>query len=176
MIFRKENEYIIEIIPQHPLRLICIKVKKKVKGEIESYTFNNPVTNETSTYLVKETNRFLKVIEPVDNLEMFKMYINWLNFKREGLHQDLVFAKQIAEKIINILKERSYVMYGAGSWVDYDFRKRDEILNIEDNSSVIDAVEKTVRPVASTPRLQKAIDCLRSMDHAQYSEFVEKHK
>ena len=179
MIFRKENEYIIEIIPQHLLRLVCIKVKKNVKGEIESYTFNNPVTNETSTYLVKETNKFLKVIEPVDNLEMFKMHINWLNFKREGLHQDLVFAKQIAEKISNTLKERSYVMYGAGSWVDYDFRKRDEILNIEqiqDNPSVIDAVEKTVRPVASTPRLQKAIDCLRSMDHAQYSEFVEKHK
>ena len=176
MNFRKENEYLIEIFSQHFFRLICTKITKNPKGEIESYTFNNPVTNETSTYLVKETNRFLKVIEPVDNLEMFKMYINWLNFKREGLHQDSVFAKQIAEKIINVLKERSYVMYGAGSWVDYDFRKRDEILNIEDNSSVIDAVEKTVRPVASTPRLQKAIDCLRSMDHAQYSEFVEKHK
>ena len=176
MNFRKENEYLIEIFPQHFFRLICTKITKNPKGEIESYTFKNPVTNEISIYKIEEANKFITVIEPIDNLEMFKMYINWLNFKREGLHQDSVFAKQIAEKIINILKERSYVMYGAGSWVDYDFRKRDEILNIEDNPSVIDAVEKTVRPVASIPRLQKAIDCLRSMDHAQYSEFVEKHK
>ena len=176
MNFRKENEYLIEIFPQHFFRLICTKITKNPKGEIESYTFKNPATNETFIYKIEEANKFITVIEPVDNLEMFKMYINWLNFKREGLHQDSVFAKQIAEKIINILKERSYVMYGAGSWVDYDFRKRDEILNIENNTRIIDAVEKTVRPVASTPRLQKAIDCLRSMDHAQYSEFVEKHK
>ena len=174
--FKKEKEYYIEVSPKLFIKHVCKKIKKNTKGEIIFIVFYFPWNSVTKIYSVEEMNNFISVIEPVDNTEFFSMYINWLNFKREGLHQDSVFAKQIAEKIINILKERSYVMYGAGSWGDYDFRKRDEILNIEDNSSVIDAVEKTVRPVASTPRLQKAIDCLRSMDHAQYSEFVEKHK
>lgn len=129
MNFRKENEYLIEIIPQHFSRLICAKITKNPKGEIESYTFKNPVTAEVSTYKVEEANKFFSVTEPVDNLEMFKMYIGWLNFAREGIHQDLVFAKQVAEKAINTLKERSYVIYGAASWVDADFKKRDAILD-----------------------------------------------
>lgn len=37
-------------------------------------------------------------------------------------------------------------------------------------------VEKAIQNVASSSRLEKAIDRLRSMDHVQYSEFVEKHK
>ena len=128
MNFRKENEYLIEIFPQHFFRLICTKITKNPKGEIESYTFKNPATNETFIYKIEEVNKFITVIEPVDNLEMFKMYSNWLSFYRKGIHQDLAFAKQIAEQINETIKKRSYVMYGAGSWIDYDFNKLKEVI------------------------------------------------
>ena len=128
MNFRKENEYLIEIFPQHFFRLICTKISKNPKGEIESYTFKNPATNETFIYKIEEANKFITVIEPVDNLEMFKMYSNWLNFYRKGIHQNLVFAKQVAEQINETIKKRSYVMYGAGSWIDYDFNKLKEVI------------------------------------------------
>ena len=59
---------------------------------------------------------------------MFKMYSNWLNFYRKGIHQNLVFAKQIAEQINETIKKRSYVMYGAGSWINYDFNKLKEVI------------------------------------------------
>ena len=128
MNFRKENEYLIEIFPQHFFRLICTKITKNPKGEIESYTFKNPATNEIFIYKIEEANKFITVIEPVDNLEMFKMYGNWLNFYRKGIHQNLVFAKQIAEQINETIKKRSYVMYGAGSWINYDFNKLKEVI------------------------------------------------
>ena len=128
MNFRKENEYLIEIFPQHFFRLICTKITKNPKGGIEFYTFKNLVTNETSIYKIEEANKFITVIEPVDNLEMFKMYSNWLNFYRKGIHQNLVFAKQVAEQINETIKKRSYVMYGAGSWIDYDFNKLKEVI------------------------------------------------
>lgn len=136
MNFRKENEYLIEIFPQHFFRLICTKITKNPKGEIESYTFKNPATNETFIYKIEEANKFITVIEPVDNLEMFKMYSNWLNFYRKGIHQNLVFAKQVAEQINETIKKRSYVMYGAGSWVNYDFNKLKEVItSLEDNTN-----------------------------------------
>ena len=50
-----------------------------------------------------------------------------------------------------------------------------ESFNLFDEKDV-PTVEEAIQSVASSPRLEKAIDCLRSMDHAQYSEFVEKHK
>ena len=136
MNFRKENEYLIEIFPQHFFRLICTKITKNPKGEIESYTFKNPATNETSIYKIEEANKFITVIEPVDNLEMFKMYSNWLNFYRKGIHQNLVFAKQIAEQINETIKKRSYVIYGAGSWINYDFNKLKEVItSLEDGAN-----------------------------------------
>ena len=143
MNFRKENEYLIEIFPQHFFRLICTKITKNPKGEIESYTFNNPVTNEISIYKIEEANKFITVIEPVDNLEMFKMYSNWLSFYRKGVHQDLAFAKQIAEQINETIKKRSYVMYGAGSWIDYDFNKLKEVItSLEDGANQFNTLTK----------------------------------
>ena len=108
-----------------------------------SYTFKNLVTNETSIYKIEEANKFVTVIEPVDNLEMFKMYSNWLSFYRKGVHQDLAFAKQIAEQINETIKKRSYVMYGAGSWIDYDFNKLKEVItSLEDGANQFNTLTK----------------------------------
>lgn len=50
-----------------------------------------------------------------------------------------------------------------------------ESFNLFDEKD-IPTVEEAIQNVASSSRLEKAIDRLRSMDYAQYSEFVEKHK
>lgn len=129
MVFRKEKEYVIEIHPKHWWRLVCTKVFKNTKGEIISYSFTNPVIeNSKYDFTVEETEKFLTVKEPVENDTFFVMYINWLNFRRSGFHQNLEVANKIRTNIINTLKERSIVLYGAGAFIQYDFNNRDKLI------------------------------------------------
>ena len=50
------------------------------------------------------------------------MYINYMNFVREGINQDLTFAAQVKESILQSLLTKSFVKEGAGKFVDYDFK------------------------------------------------------
>ena len=128
--FRKEREYLIQI-NNELFRLICIKVTKNTKGEIVSYTFTNPVIpNSKYEFTVEEVFKFGTIKEPVDNTELFQMYINWLNFKRESIHQDLKYAEELRIKILNTLKDRTHVRYGTGALVEYDLNKI-EILELD---------------------------------------------
>ena len=132
MDFRKEREYLIE----HPIndchRLVCTKVTKNTKGEVISYIFTNPVIeNSRYEFTLEEVKAFNDVREPVDNTELFQMYINWLNFRRDGIHQDLIFAEQLRLKIINTLQNRTHVHYGAGALVEYDHVRIEKILENE---------------------------------------------
>ena len=128
--FRKEREYLIQI-NNELFRLICIKVTKNTKGEIVSYTFTNPVIpNSKYEFTVEEVFKFGTIKEPVDNTELFQMYINWLNFKRESIHQDLKYAEELRIKILNTLKDRTHVRYGTGALIEYDLNKI-EILELD---------------------------------------------
>ena len=128
--FRKEREYLIQI-NNELFRLICNKVTKNTKGEIISYTFTNPVIpNSNYEFTIEEVSKFGTIKEPVDNTELFQMYINWLNFKRESIHQDLKYAEELRIKILNTLKDRTHVRYGTGALVEYDLNKI-EILELD---------------------------------------------
>ena len=80
--FRKEREYLIQI-NNELFRLICIKVTKNTKGEIVSFSFIDPITeNSCYEFTLEEVKEFNEIQEPIDNLEFFKMYTNWHNFYR----------------------------------------------------------------------------------------------
>ena len=94
-----------------------------------SYSFTNPVIeNSKYDFTIEETEKFLTVKEPVENDTFFIMYINWLNFRRSGFHQNLEVANKIRTNIINTLKERSIVLYGAGAFIQYDLNNRDKLI------------------------------------------------
>ena len=126
--FKKEKEYYIEVSPKLFIKHVCKKIKKNTKGEIIFIVFYFPWNSVTKIYSVEEMNNFISVIEPVDNTEFFSMYINWLNFRRPGFHQDLEFANELRTNIINTLKERSIVLHGAGAFIQYDFNNRDKLV------------------------------------------------
>ena len=127
--FKKEKEYYIEVSPKLFIKHVCKKIKKNTKGEIISYSFTNPVIeNSKYDFTIEETEKFLTVKEPVENDTFFIMYINWLNFRRSGFHQNLEVANKIRTNIINTLKERSIVLYGAGAFIQYDFNNRDKLI------------------------------------------------
>ena len=126
--FKKEKEYYIEVSPKLFIKHVCKKIKKNTKGEIIFIVFYFPWNSVTKIYSVEEMNNFISVIEPVDNTEFFSMYINWLNFRRSGFHQNLEVANKIRTNIINTLKERSIVLYGAGAFIQYDFNNRDKLI------------------------------------------------
>lgn len=122
MEFRKEREYLIKLDLKYWVRFVCNKITKNEKGEILSYTFLNTYSKTLQTFSVEEVSQFLGVIEPVDNSEFFPMYINWCNFSRPGLHQDLAYAEELRLKILETLDIRSFVNYGTGYFNNYDLK------------------------------------------------------
>lgn len=118
MDFRKEKEYISRIGNNTPIRFIVSKVKiaeDKSFKEI-SYKYNDKVVTFKNTEV-----HHITFIEPIDNVALFTMYINWMNHLRPGIHQDLLFAEQVKESIKQTLITRSYVKEGTGKFTDYDF-------------------------------------------------------
>lgn len=133
MIFSKEKEYFISILPQQFLYVICTKIVKDKSGNVESISFKPIYSDQVLTYTIKEVNNFCGVIVPIDCSEFFTMYVNWNNFYKEGPHQDLEYAKQLALKILKIVKERNCVRYGSGAFVNYDFDKLNRLIDIYEN-------------------------------------------
>lgn len=129
----KEKEYFIGILPNHFLYVICTKITKDKHGNVESISFKSIDSGSVTTYSIEEVNNFCGIIQPIDNAEFFTMYVNWNNFYREGFHQDLDYAKQLALKILKMIKDRSCVRFGAGAFVQYDWNKLNHLIDIYEN-------------------------------------------
>lgn len=122
MNFKKEKEYLIELQDGKILRLICTKITKDTSGNVINCAFKESDNSSNYIFSINEIGTFISIKEPIDNTEFFQMYVNWMNFFREGAHQDLEYAEQLRLKIINTLQERSHVMYGSGAFVEYDLK------------------------------------------------------
>ena len=135
MIFKEKKEYLIKLgVDNKQYRLICTKVTKNIKGEIVSFSFIDTITeNSCYEFTLEEVKEFNEIQEPIDNLKFFQMYINWNNFYRDGFNQDLDYAKQLALKILKIVKERGCVRYGAGAFVRYDWDKLNLLIDTYEN-------------------------------------------
>lgn len=120
--FRKEREYLIQVERKHWVRFVCRKITKNEKGEVVSYTFFNTYSKVDQIFKIEEVEQFLRIVEPVDNSEFFAMYINWCNFIRPGIHQDIEYASTLRHQILQSLEERTHVVYGAGTFNDYDLK------------------------------------------------------
>lgn len=97
----------------------------KMSNDNTMYEFTNKLG---SPFFVHESY-FLGYTEPVSATEMFQMHTNYMNFYRKGPLQDLKYAQELRQKIINTLKERSYVIHGAGKLEGYDYRLMYDIRN-----------------------------------------------
>lgn len=116
--FKKDKEYIILLKTNKTLRIIVTKVVKLPDESLDvqskdclsnwDFNFNNEKLN------------CLEIIEPVNNSELFIMYINWNNFYRNGFNQDLEYAEQVRQSILKTLLSRSYVKQGSGKLELYD--------------------------------------------------------
>lgn len=118
MDFRKEKEYILIEGDKLPVRFIVTKVKIAEDKSFKEITYK--AGTNTVTFKTTEVEG-LHFIEPIDNVSFFTMYINWMNYVRPGVHQDLVFAEKVKESIKQSLITRSYVREGTGKFIDYDF-------------------------------------------------------
>ena len=133
MMFSKEKEYFIGILPRHFLYVICTKIVKDKSGNVESISFKSLDSDQTLTYTIEEVNNFCGVTQPIDNAEFFTMYVNWNNFYRDGFNQDLDYAKQLALTILKVVKDRSCVRFGSGAFVRYDWDKLERLKDIYEN-------------------------------------------
>ena len=66
---------------------------------------------------------------PVTNTDFFEMYINWNNWNKEGVHQDLEYAYNLKIKILTTLRTRDIVKFGDGKFEDYDYKRLDKLCN-----------------------------------------------
>lgn len=90
---------------------------------------NNIFRTTRQRDIVIPNNRIIKFNEPVSAIEMFQMYINWKNFYRKGINQDLRFAQTLQSSIVNTLKENKYVVFGSGKLEPFDYRLMYEVRN-----------------------------------------------
>lgn len=134
---KKDKEYILKyndsadkghrkIITIVPIKVLHDKVQKTVITAIDISTFSEVTIDENSI-------SDLTVINPVTNIELFTMYINYKNFVNPGPNQDLLYAKEVKRQIKTTLHEREYVSYGSGKLEAYDYSKMYEILDIDES-------------------------------------------
>lgn len=112
--FRKKKEYI-----YNGSRIIVEKVKEEDNKSFKTITFVTSNTAGSFRDIDVNTKEF---IEPIDNLTFYSMYVNYMNFVREGMYQDLEFANKVREAIYQSLLIKSFVKEGAGKFIDYDFK------------------------------------------------------
>lgn len=121
-IFKAKREYILITKLNKVIRIVVSKAKwseDKTHQIVESTQVNsgwafNFKTNDLNV---------LEVIEPVDSTDFMIMYTNWNNFVRPGPHQDLEFAAQLHQKIINTFNTRSYVVQGSSKFEAFDLNR-----------------------------------------------------
>lgn len=164
MKFSREKEYLLFIkdVPE-AIRVICNKVVKNTKGEVEKIYFEE--VNLITSSLILKPEMIEDVIIPIDNTEFFIMYTNWMNFYRKGIHQDLNFANNLNQKIKNTFKERTYVLKGTGAFTPFDLQR----LEILYQSSPIGAQI----PVEI---LNSVVEDIKSMDKEELDIALQKSK
>ena len=126
MKFKKDKEYIILLKTNKTIRIVVSKTTTLEDGSQDiiskdcksgwDFKFNSNKLN------------CIRIIEPISNTEIFSMYINWNNFYRKGIHQNLTFAREIQQNIFNSLVSRSFVKQGSSKLEIYDFSLIERIL------------------------------------------------
>lgn len=101
------------------------KVYTGIHSEYGCYEFIDAYGHTSSLF----DDEIITYNEPVSATEMFQMHTNYMNFYRKGPFQDLKYAQELRQKIINTLKERRYVIHGAGKLEGYDYRLMYDIRN-----------------------------------------------
>lgn len=103
-------------------RFIVNKVTKDIKGKIVSIVVQHlDAFRKVETFEVDDWY-FENIREPVTATEFFIMYTNWHNHWKEGVHQDLAFAKGVSISIHHSLRLRSTVKEGVGRFEPFDDR------------------------------------------------------
>lgn len=121
MKFKKDKEYIILLKTNKTIRIIVNKVTK-LKDESQDVQSIDCMSGWEFNFNNEKLN-CIDIIDPVNNIELFMMYINWNNFNREGPHQDLVFAEKVWLSILNTMLSRSYVKQGSGKLESFDLNR-----------------------------------------------------
>lgn len=123
--FKKDKEYLIYINNDpKKYRVICNKIIKDTKGTVVEIHFT--IYKEL---LKLKPEQIVSVIQPIENVEFFSMYINWYNFYKEGPHQDLEYAEKVHQTILNSLSEKSFVQKGTGAFVAFDYTRLDKLFS-----------------------------------------------
>jgi len=94
------------------------KVYTGIHPEYGCYEFIDAYGHESSLF----DDEIISYNEPVSATEMFQMHTNYMNFYRKGPFQDLRYAQELRQKIVNTLKERRYVIHGAGKFEPFDYK------------------------------------------------------
>ena len=125
IVFEKDKEYIVQF-QDKTTRAVILKVLKCTKGNIKTIDFYLPDFEDKRTLTLEEFN-ILSV--PITNTDFFEMYINWNNWNKEGVHQDLEYAYNLKIKILTTLRTRDIVKFGDGKFEDYDYKRLDKLCN-----------------------------------------------
>ena len=122
MIYKADKEIMCYDQNNDQFKMLILKVTKNKDGILETIvtknldSFKKEITWSFSDFL----KTFPKIYECVTNTEVFIMYTNWNNFKKEGIHQDTSFADKIRRDVLNTLKLRCTVTEGTGKLEDFD--------------------------------------------------------
>lgn len=126
MKFKKDKEYIILLKTNKTIRIVVSKTTTLKDGS-QDIISKDCMSGWDFKFNSNKLN-CIRVIEPISNTEIFSMYINWNNFYRKGIHQNLTFAREIQQNIFNSLVSRSFVKQGSSKLEVYDFSLIEKIL------------------------------------------------
>lgn len=126
MKFKKDKEYIILLKTNKTIRIVVNKTTTLKDGS-QDIISKDCMSGWDFKFNSNKLN-CIRVIEPISNTEIFSMYINWNNFYRKGIHQNLTFAREIQQNIFNSLVSRSFVKQGSSKLEVYDFSLIEKIL------------------------------------------------
>ncbi len=126
MKFKKDKEYIILIKTNKTVRIVVSKTTTLDDGS-QDVVSKDCMSGWDFKFNSNKLN-CIRVIEPINNTEIFSMYINWNNFNQKGVHQNLILAKEIQQSIFNTLVSRSFVKQGSSKLETYDLSLIEKIL------------------------------------------------
>lgn len=128
LIVLKPKKELLILIDNKITRIVIKKVNKDVTGLIKTLIIDLVDKDQSLTILYEN----LKVVSvPLTSTEFFTMYINWLNFNRIGVHQDLVYAENLKGSILQTIVERDIVIYGDGKFEQYDYNNLKKLTNVK---------------------------------------------
>lgn len=133
MEFKRDKEYFVHLKGKtFPSRVIVSMLIKDVHGKItaiEVVSLDNPELMKCPIQI----DSILSTVEPVSNLDMFKM---WTHYNNSINNPDIFSAEYVIaykQTVKNTIKKRSYVQYGTGKLEKFDYDKMYEMLDIDDS-------------------------------------------